>query len=164
MLEFTCHTAFFISIVIVQWADLIISKTRRNSLYHQGMKWVPFRWQRSIMWTKFPLPFFSLQQPCVEFRSILRNRASGLLILLSWNGHYSQALSIEVNVFRDFSNWLTDLTKEWLIKPYSLFFSSRWSWWTAAMPFSLIIFLYDEGRKFIIRRRPGGFIESETYY
>jgi sodium/potassium-transporting ATPase subunit alpha len=38
VLEFTCHTAFFVSIVIVQWADLIICKTRRNSILHQGMK------------------------------------------------------------------------------------------------------------------------------
>lgn len=38
ILEFTCHTAFFVSIVIVQWADLIICKTRRNSLFTQGMK------------------------------------------------------------------------------------------------------------------------------
>lgn len=37
-LEFTCHTAFFVSIVVVQWADLIICKTRRNSLFHQGMR------------------------------------------------------------------------------------------------------------------------------
>jgi len=37
-LEYTCHTAFFISIVIVQWADLIICKTRRLSLIQQGMK------------------------------------------------------------------------------------------------------------------------------
>ena len=40
VLEYTCHTAFFVSIVIVQWADLIICKTRRNSLYHQGMTYV----------------------------------------------------------------------------------------------------------------------------
>ncbi|XP_022254094.1 sodium/potassium-transporting ATPase subunit alpha-like isoform X1 [Limulus polyphemus] len=38
ILEYTCHTAFFVSIVIVQWADLIICKTRRNSVLHQGMK------------------------------------------------------------------------------------------------------------------------------
>ena len=38
VLEYTCHTAFFVSIVIVQWADIIICKTRRNSLIHQGMK------------------------------------------------------------------------------------------------------------------------------
>ncbi|OQV18895.1 Sodium/potassium-transporting ATPase subunit alpha [Hypsibius exemplaris] len=40
-LEFTANTGYFISIVIVQWADLIISKTRRLSLLHQGMNnWV----------------------------------------------------------------------------------------------------------------------------
>ena len=38
ILEYTCHTAFFVSIVIVQWADLIICKTRRLSLFQQGMK------------------------------------------------------------------------------------------------------------------------------
>jgi len=37
-LEYTCHTAFFISIVVVQWADLIICKTRRNSIFQQGMR------------------------------------------------------------------------------------------------------------------------------
>ena len=37
VLEYTCHTAFFVSIVIVQWADLCICKTRRNSIIHQGM-------------------------------------------------------------------------------------------------------------------------------
>ena len=36
-LEYTCHTAFFVSIVIVQWADLLICKTRRLSLFQQGM-------------------------------------------------------------------------------------------------------------------------------
>jgi len=37
-LEYTCHTAFFIAIVIVQWADLIICKTRYHSLFEQGMR------------------------------------------------------------------------------------------------------------------------------
>ena len=36
-LEWTAQTAFFIAIVVIQWADLIISKTRRNSIFHQGM-------------------------------------------------------------------------------------------------------------------------------
>ncbi|XP_076627752.1 sodium/potassium-transporting ATPase subunit alpha [Colletes latitarsis] len=41
ILEYTCHTAFFVSIVIVQAADVMICKTRRNSLFHQGMNnWV----------------------------------------------------------------------------------------------------------------------------
>ncbi|XP_016070203.1 PREDICTED: sodium/potassium-transporting ATPase subunit alpha-4 [Miniopterus natalensis] len=38
VVEFTCQTAFFVSIVVVQWADLIICKTRRNSVFQQGMK------------------------------------------------------------------------------------------------------------------------------
>lgn len=41
ILEYTCHTAFFVSIVIVQVADLMICKTRRISLFDQGMNnWV----------------------------------------------------------------------------------------------------------------------------
>uniref|UniRef100_A0A8C5R950 Sodium/potassium-transporting ATPase subunit alpha n=1 Tax=Leptobrachium leishanense TaxID=445787 RepID=A0A8C5R950_9ANUR len=38
IVEFTCHTSFFVSIVVVQWADVIICKTRRNSVFQQGMK------------------------------------------------------------------------------------------------------------------------------
>uniref|UniRef100_A0AAY4BG62 Sodium/potassium-transporting ATPase subunit alpha n=1 Tax=Denticeps clupeoides TaxID=299321 RepID=A0AAY4BG62_9TELE len=38
IIEFTCHTSFFVSIVVVQWADLIICKTRRNSVFQQGMR------------------------------------------------------------------------------------------------------------------------------
>merc|ERR1711953_1238929 len=41
ILEYTCHTAFFASIVVVQWANLLICKTRKNSVFQQGMKnWV----------------------------------------------------------------------------------------------------------------------------
>ncbi|CAB1351137.1 unnamed protein product, partial [Coregonus sp. 'balchen'] len=38
IVEYTCHTAFFVSIVVVQWADVIICKTRRNSVFQQGMR------------------------------------------------------------------------------------------------------------------------------
>ena len=34
----TCHTAYFLAIVQVQWADLIISKTRTLSIVQQGMR------------------------------------------------------------------------------------------------------------------------------
>jgi sodium/potassium-transporting ATPase subunit alpha len=37
-LEYTCQTAFFVAIVIVQWADLLICKTRKLSLFQQGMR------------------------------------------------------------------------------------------------------------------------------
>ena len=32
----------------------------------------------------------------------------------------------------------------------------RYEWWFIAISFSILIFVYDEIRKLIIRRRPGG--------
>lgn len=37
-------------------------------------------------------------------------------------------------------------------------------WWVAPLPFVVFIFIYDELRKLIIRRRPGGWVERNTYY
>lgn len=36
-LEWTGYTAFFVGILIQQIADLIIRKTRRNSIFQQGL-------------------------------------------------------------------------------------------------------------------------------
>ncbi|XP_022920711.2 sodium/potassium-transporting ATPase subunit alpha-like [Onthophagus taurus] len=36
-LQYTCYTAFLIAIVVTQWADAIICKTRRNSILKQGL-------------------------------------------------------------------------------------------------------------------------------
>ena len=43
-------------------------------------------------------------------------------------------------------------------------FPLEWFWWFIPMPFSLFIFLYDEIRKMLIRKNPGGWVENETYY
>jgi len=110
-LEFTCHTSFFVSIVIVQWADLIICKTRRNSIVHQGM-------------TNHVLNF---------------------------------ALVFET-VLAAFMCYCPGLDKG--LRMYPL----KAGWWVPAMPFSLLIFLYDEFRRWILRRMPGGWVEMETYY
>lgn len=40
----------------------------------------------------------------------------------------------------------------------------RPSWWFCAFPYSFLIFVYDEIRKLILRRNPGGWVEKETYY
>uniref|UniRef100_A0A1W7RAY1 Sodium/potassium-transporting ATPase subunit alpha n=1 Tax=Hadrurus spadix TaxID=141984 RepID=A0A1W7RAY1_9SCOR len=110
-LEYTCHTAFFISIVIVQWADLIICKTRRNSVFHQGMK-------NHIL--NFGLAFETM---LAAFLSYCPGMDKGL-------------------------------------RMYPL----KFVWWLPALPFSLLIWIYDEVRRFILRRNPGGWIERETYY
>ena len=111
ILEYTCHTAFFVSIVIVQWADLIICKTRKLSVFQQGMK----NW-----FMNFGLVF----ETC-------------LAIFLSYCPGMDKGLRM-----------------------YPLYFN----WWLPALPFSLLIFCYDESRKFLLRRNPGGWIEQETYY
>eukprot|EP00731_Ephydatia_muelleri_P011319 Em0006g213a len=37
-LEYTCYTAFFVSIVVSQWVNLIVCKTRRNSIFKHGIQ------------------------------------------------------------------------------------------------------------------------------
>merc|ERR1719411_2125261 len=112
ILEYTCHTAFFVSIVIVQWADLIICKTRKLSVFQQGMtNWI----------LNFGL-FFETALAC--FLSYTPGMDKGL-------------------------------------RMYPLKF---W-WWIPAVPFSILIWCYDETRKYLLRRLPpGNWIERETYY
>ncbi|VDP31587.1 unnamed protein product [Soboliphyme baturini] len=111
VLEYTCHTAFFASIVVVQWADLLISKTRHNSLVHQGMG----------NWT-------------LNFGLLFETFLAGFLA------------------------YCPGLDKG--LRMYGL----RFSWWFPALPFAILIFVYDESRKTIIRRRPNGWFAKETYY
>jgi sodium/potassium-transporting ATPase subunit alpha len=111
-LEYTCHTAFFVSIVIVQWADLIICKTRKNSVFQQGMK----------------------------------------------NWFMNLALIFET-VIAAFLCYTPGMDKG--LRMYPLYFQ----WWLPALPFSLLIFVYDECRKFLLRQlAPGNWLERETYY
>jgi sodium/potassium-transporting ATPase subunit alpha len=111
ILEFTCHTAFFISIVIVQWADLLICKTRRNSIFQQGIK-------------NYMLNFGLVFETCLAA----------------------------------FLSYCPGMDKG--IRMYPL----KFNWWLPALPFSLSIFIYDEVRKYLLRRHPGGWLEQETYY
>jgi sodium/potassium-transporting ATPase subunit alpha len=112
ILEYTCHTAFFASIVIVQWADLIICKTRKLSVFQQGM---------SNWFMNFGLVFETL-----------------LACFLSYTPGMDKGLRM-----------------------YPLYFQ----WWLPAIPFSILIFCYDESRKFLLRRWPdGSWLENETYY
>merc|ERR1712025_910282 len=112
IVEFTCHTAFFMSIVIVQWADVLICKTRRLSIFQQGM----------------------------------RNK---IMII----GLFEETLLAAVLAYMPG----TDVA----LRMYPL----EWHWWLVPMPFSLMIFCYDEIRKYLLRTQPaGGWVELETYY
>lgn len=111
VLEYTCHTGFFVSIIIVQWADLIICKTRRLSVLHQGFK-------------------NHTMTAALIFETVLA-------IFLC----YCPGLDVALR-----------------------FQNLRFVWWLPAIPFSLLIFVYDECRRLVLRRNPGGFVERETYY
>ncbi|XP_067009295.2 sodium/potassium-transporting ATPase subunit alpha-like [Anabrus simplex] len=110
-LEYTCHTAFFVAIVETQWADLIICKTRRLSIIHQGM-------------TNWPLNFG------LVFETALA------IIVVYTPGMYSVLHTVPL----------------------------KFEWWLPGLPFAVIIIVYDETRRFLLRRYPGGCVERETYY
>ncbi|KAL1023657.1 hypothetical protein UPYG_G00044150 [Umbra pygmaea] len=111
VLEFTCHTAFFASIVITQVADLLIVKTRKNSIFQQGMA------NRVLIF------------------GILTETALALFV------SYCPGMDVGLRMY-----------------------PIRLLWWFTPMPFALLIFLYDETRKYLLRRNPGGWVEQETYY
>uniref|UniRef100_A0A8C1HZX7 Sodium/potassium-transporting ATPase subunit alpha n=1 Tax=Cyprinus carpio carpio TaxID=630221 RepID=A0A8C1HZX7_CYPCA len=111
IIESTCHTAFFISIVVVQWGDLIIVKTRRNSIVQQGMK------NKVLIFAFF--------------------EEAALAAFLS----YCPGMDVALRMY-----------------------PLRLLWWFTAFPYSLLIFIYDEVRKYILRNNPGGWVEKETYY
>uniref|UniRef100_A0A8D0AU69 Sodium/potassium-transporting ATPase subunit alpha n=1 Tax=Sander lucioperca TaxID=283035 RepID=A0A8D0AU69_SANLU len=111
IVEFTCHTAFFVSIVVVQWADVIICKTRRNSVFQQGMR------NKILIFGLF--------------------EETALAAFLS----YCPGMDVALRMYP--------------LKP---------SWWFCAFPYSFLIFVYDEIRKLLLRRNPGGWVERETYY
>ena len=141
IVEFTCHTMFFTAIVIVQWADLLICKTRRLSIFQQGN----YR-------SKNLLP--------VNFRYI--RCTSGELpvtwICLGMKNKILIAGLFEETCLAAFLSYCPGTDA--MLRMYPL----EWTWWFIPMPFSLIIFVYDETRKMLIRKQPGGWVEEETYY
>ncbi|KAG9511132.1 Sodium/potassium-transporting ATPase subunit alpha-1 [Fragariocoptes setiger] len=110
-LEFTCQTAFFISIVVVQWSELVACKTRTNSIIHQGMS-------NHVM--NFALVF-----------------ETALAAFLS----YCPGMDVALNMY-----------------------PIKASWWLPPLPFAVFIMVYDEGRRYFIRKYPGGWVEEETYF
>lgn len=119
------QAAYFVCIVIVQWADLLICKTRMNSIREQGM-----------------LNFF------MNFGLIFETVCA---VILCYTPYLNTAIG-----FRPL----------------------RFLHWTPGVPYSFLIFAYDEIRKFLMRRtslssvntvtgqavRKPGWIERNSYY
>eukprot|EP00002_Diphylleia_rotans_P025318 TRINITY_DN4_c0_g1_i1.p1 TRINITY_DN4_c0_g1~~TRINITY_DN4_c0_g1_i1.p1 ORF type:complete len:1021 (-),score=231.41 TRINITY_DN4_c0_g1_i1:296-3358(-) len=105
------QTAFFVSIVVVQWADLLICKTRKLSIMTQKMN----------------------------------------------NGHLNFGLFSETFIAALLC-YVPFLNVVFMTRPI------RFAHWFPAFPWSLLIFLYDETRKYLIRQDPKGWLETFTYY
>merc|ERR1719216_796695 len=105
------NSAYFISIIVVQWADLMICKTRIRSLFEQGM---------TNTFMNYSLFFETILGACL--------------------------------VYIPFCNTVTGT------RPL------KFTWWTAGVPFSLMIYIYDEVRKGWIRKNQGGWIHRNTYW
>ncbi|CAF1144008.1 unnamed protein product [Rotaria sordida] len=110
-LEDTCHTAFFVTVVIVQWTVLLCCKSRRNSLFRQGMS-------------------NHVLNMSIIFETLLA-------ILISYTPYINRGL---------------------MMYPLKL------HWWFLPLPFTLLVLIYDEWRKWIIRKYPGSIIDQETSY
>jgi len=105
------QSAYFVSIVVVQWADLLIAKTRKLSIFTQG-----------------------LQNQFMNFGIFFE---TALAILLS----YTPPLN---TVFGT--------------RPIHILH------WFPGVPWSILIFVYDEVRKMLMRNNPGGWIDTYTYW
>ncbi|CAF3808447.1 unnamed protein product [Rotaria sordida] len=112
ILEYMGYAAFLASIIIVQMANLLICKTRRLSLFQQGL--------RTNMFVNF----------CLIFMPVVA-------VLLIYIPGLNRAIFLE------------------RLQPL---------WWLCPIPFALMIFGYDEIRKFFIRKYPEGWVAKETYH
>lgn len=105
------QSAYFVSIVVVQWSDLLIAKTRKLSIFEQGMK----------------------------------------------NGFMNFGLVFETVLALLFS-YAAPLNTVFGTRPiHSLH-------WFTGVPWSILIFAYDEVRKMIIRANPKGWLDNFTYW
>lgn len=105
------QTSYFISIIVVQWADLLIAKTRKLSLFDQGMN-------NGFM--KFG----------IAFETIL-----GCILIY--------------------------------VPVFNLVFGTRplhVLHWFPGVPWSILILLYDETRKHLMRTHPNGWLQRFTYW
>jgi len=105
------QSAFWVSIVIVQWADILICKTRRLSLFEQGMK-----------------------NDQLNFGLFFETALAVCLIYLPG---VSTVFGIQ---------------------------KLRFIYWLPAFPFAILILMYDELRKWLLRNYEDGWLDRKTYW
>ena len=105
------RTGYFVSIVITQMIDLIMCKTRKNSIFQQGMG--------------------------------------------NWSLNFSIVFEVILTCILLYVPGMERVTKTVPLDYY---------WFLPCLPFGILLWVYDELRRWWIRTHPGGFIDRETYY
>lgn len=103
--------AYFVSIIVVQWADLLIAKTRKLSFFEQG-----------------------LTNDFMNFGLLFETILGATLC-------YTKVFNIVFGT-----------------RPLHILH------WFPGVPWSILIFVYDEVRKSIMRQNPGGWTDRFTYW
>ncbi|XP_036600929.1 potassium-transporting ATPase alpha chain 2-like [Trichosurus vulpecula] len=111
-LEWNGYTAYFVAVMVQQIADVIIRKTRINSIFQQGL---------------------------------FRNK-------VIWVGIASQIIIAAI------------LSCGFGSVPVLNFTTLRVQYWFVAVPYAIVIWLYDEFRKLLVRHYPGSWWDKNMYY
>lgn len=111
-LLYRCHSAYFLSIVIIQWADLIISKTRIMSIFKHGL----------------------FNNKILVFSLVLETALSFGFVYIPY-----------VNIF---------------LKTRPVHFK----YMLPSIIYAILLWVFDELRRWFVRKYPEGFIARETYY
>uniref|UniRef100_A0A667FLM7 Sodium/potassium-transporting ATPase subunit alpha n=1 Tax=Lynx canadensis TaxID=61383 RepID=A0A667FLM7_LYNCA len=111
-LEWTGYTAFFVGIMVQQIADVLIRKTRRNSIFQQGL------FRNKVIWLGI---------------------ASQIIIALILSYGLGSVTALNFTMLRP-------------------------QYWFVAVPYAILIWVYDEVRKLFIRLYPGSWWDKNMYY
>lgn len=136
-LEHYCQSCFFAAIIVTQVADGIICKTRRNTIFRQVVKF-DFFITRVFCVAIFFTYFFS---PLQGMTNWVLNAGLLFAVALGCTLLYTPGLY------------------EYLLMP-----PIQGIHWLPGVPYALLIIVFDEIRRLILRHRPGGWVEREFYY
>lgn len=109
----------------------------------------------------FPPPLvFLTQEQDLDLWAVWRDSPGCLPILLPRHGCGTQDVSSKVrslaHIYQETLRHIALSVDVIILITVVLFLAYRPSWWFCAFPYSFLIFVYDEVRKLILRRNPGG--------
>ncbi len=133
-LQIIAQSSYFIAIVVVQWMNVIIAKTSRESIFRHGMG---------------SISSFSANNCFCQKKCLILNL---YFIFRNWFMNFSIVFETALAVFFCYTPGVNTV----------LATSQVMGWvWLCSVPFFFYLFIYDELRKLIIRKYPNSFLGKE---